>query len=315
MKTNQPKILSNPRENFRKAFYDRIKKGIGLTEVAASLDKPYNSIQRWGIADKGLPDAHEIALICAATGYHPDWLILGHGSPNFTENELALIAAMRSLDDRQKAAVNAQLEAFGVSKKKVEEFLELAAPMPFEARPIFKNKSKMNTRADYPTFHAISPKIATIRPIPLFWGLAAGAGRELERCSDICAFRERLPYGNVHAATVTGVSMMDTVRHGETILVQAFDGDGMVLPSLESDDDTTPFEIVRRFVRDQDICILSINDEEPTLKRCNIFMRKTRWNLTITADNPTPNYPRPISKDDKVTFYATMVGYVKREND
>lgn len=86
-----------------------------------------------------------------------------------------------------------------------------------DARPIENKKMPRNTRSDFPVFHALKNQTNPFarRPVPRFLQLAAGPGRELERCDDIHSFREYVPHG-VHAARVQGYSMLNTVRHGET---------------------------------------------------------------------------------------------------
>jgi SOS-response transcriptional repressor LexA len=145
---------------------------------------------------------------------------------------------------------DAHITALSVRKPQAPYGDRIPGFVPIEKKPMYRN-----TRTDFPIFHRAANAKTRSRAVPMFLKLAAGPGRELERCDDIHSFREFVPHG-VHAAKVQGHSMLDTIRHGETILLQAFDaGQGTKLSALLDNESKTPYAHFQQHVRNDEIWI------------------------------------------------------------
>jgi len=139
--------------------------------------------------------------------------------------------------------------------------------------------------------------------------LAAGTGGPLERCKEYLYFRELSDWQGIHSARIRGDSMRDTLKPGDIVVLRAMGESGLKLPSLASGAEKNPFARLRVDVPDDSIWVLSINAEEPTLKRVRYFVSGADWHLMIQADNPLePGYPRVVTRHDEVTFWARVIG-------
>lgn len=159
--------------------------------------------------------------------------------------------------------------------------------------------------------------------IPHWYDLACGEGSELERCEDYIYYRELPDWKGRHSMKIKGESMMNTLQPGDFVIVREILGpSGLTLSSIENPDDGISLIRFQSFVRHDDICVVGINGDAPTLKRVMIRKRPgVRWSLSIRADNPLAarNFGSggiyDISRDESVCFYATLIGRAKREGE
>jgi transcriptional regulator with XRE-family HTH domain/SOS-response transcriptional repressor LexA len=187
---------------------------------------------------------------------------------------------------------------------------ELSRLKPIESG----KKRKKNHREKMMKFHLVKRPGQQGEPMPIWVGLAAGPGKELQRCSEYKYYRE-LPYWKGHhSMVVSGDSMADTILPNDLIVVKELNGaEGVVLESLQNGDMKTPLQVIQNYIRNDDICVLSINEEEPTLKRV-LIRGNNDWQMTITADNPNAFEPVSITKTDKVRFYAKLIALCDPED-
>ncbi len=147
--------------------------------------------------------------------------------------------------------------------------------------------------------------------LPKWYGLACGGGRELQKCPDYIYFRELPDWKNHHSAVVRGDSMRETLLPQDIVILRMLNNsEGVALEPLDSDDLKGPMQRLQAYVPPRAICVVRINDEEPTLKRVLYHAGQTSkdWKLTIVADNPAEWEPRPIGLKDHVVFYARVIG-------
>jgi len=173
-------------------------------------------------------------------------------------------------------------------------------------------RQPVNLRHQLKVFHRTTPDDPKAIPVPKWLHMAAGDGSDLELCEDYIYFRELPDWKGVHSAVVRGDSMLETLEPGDVIVMQEFDGGKWELPQIESPDEKSPLVEFKRRTKlgDNDICVLSINDDPPTLKRV-VFdtSRGTDWKLQIIADNPPAwRTTFQVALGDKVVFHAKMLG-------
>ena len=182
-----------------------------------------------------------------------------------------------------------------------------------EVAPIEEQLAPVDLRDELPVFHV--SKRAGKFPIKIpKWFVAAGAGREIQSCKDYLYFRELPDWKNYHSAEVVGESMLQTLRpHDMVILKVLNNNEGIALEPLDSDDLKSPMQRLQAYVPNRSICVLRINQDEPTLKRVLYYPGQTSkdWKLVIEADNRSVWAPRPIDLKDHVVFYAVAVGLAK----
>jgi len=173
-------------------------------------------------------------------------------------------------------------------------------------------RQPVNLRHQLKVFHRTTPDDPKRIPVPKWLNMAAGDGSDLELCEDYIYFRELPDWKGVHSAVVRGDSMLETLEPGDVIVMKEFDGGTWELPQIESPDEKSPLVEFKRRTKlgDNDICVLSINDDPPTLKRV-VFdtSRGTDWKLQIIADNPPAwRTTFQVALGDKVVFHAKMLG-------
>lgn len=180
--------------------------------------------------------------------------------------------------------------------------------VPIEHRP---KKTNLRERLTIFTAHR-EPKPNAVR-IEGWKGLAAGQGRDIERADDPL-YIEGIRKASMKYFVIRGDSMEDSFLDNEIVLVKDLGPQGLTLPSLSKTASKTPLDAVRRQVPDDAVCILSINEEELTVKRVRYAAptSKADWTLMLLADNPAHrDYPRPTSREDTVTFWAVVEGLAK----
>lgn len=155
-----------------------------------------------------------------------------------------------------------------------------------------------------------------LQPIPKWLNLAAGPGCDLELCDEFLYFRELDDWKHVHSAEVRGESMVKTLLPGEVILMREFASGRFELPQIESKAEKTTLKDWMREsqIFHDDICVLSINGDAPTVKRIKYDTRRgaLNWKMQIVADNPPAwGDTFQVATGDSVVFYAKLIGRKK----
>ncbi len=290
-----------------------VAKAAALSEV---------QISRWGTAVDGvlkLPTIYECERAARALKVSPAWLAFGQGAQalDIAENQAALAKLIETnpelvpiLDSYVKALPEDRAILAAMSKK-------IAPPKDAKVLPAESRARRRNTRADFPVF-----SLTTVKPrpkakaLPHYLNVAAGPSRVLEACHDLGYVREWA--GTLHSGTVLGDSMLDTVRPGDRIALEPYNGGEGVKLSRLPGNLQNPVQVIKQHVPEDSICIVSLDTDpdDVTLKRIKYQAHADgSWYMKIEADNPDVSVfgherSYTVSRKDEVTFWARMVGFI-----
>ena len=268
--------------------------------IAARAGVNPKTIQRW-VAKERTPDIHDVRRIAEVLGVSPSYLAFGETPA--TKTEQSLLDAYRTLEgepDLTKMILSIP------HPKKPGVSLELS--------PVERIVKPVNRRSEIAVLKIL--KREHVKPnakgLPQWLNLAAGEGMDLSLCEDLVYFEERDNFKGMHTAQVRGDSMIDTLLDGDVIVLKPFHaGSGVQLPSLESESEKTSLYTwqAAHGINEGAICVVSINEGAPTLKRVHYDTRrgKNNWKLQILADNPARWEPFQADTSDSITFYAKLV--------
>ncbi len=179
-------------------------------------------------------------------------------------------------------------------------------PVPVELRPTDYWRQRLKI------VHYSTEKAPRTVPVPGWSGLAAGPGRDVEPENPIFMEAAKVKK-DTRFFIVRGDSMFPTFKDNEIITVRDLGAGGLVLPPLARGASKSPLDAIKRQVPNDSACLISINNEELTVKRIRYAARSNQdWHLMIMADNPTyTDYPRPTGREDEVIFWAVVEGLAK----
>lgn len=175
-------------------------------------------------------------------------------------------------------------------------------------------KGRTNRRNEYRIIPILDRAAKNSVQIPCFEAVAAGFGEDLERSEELVHVRELPDWKGVHSLVVRGDSMEDTLHPRDMILIETFNnGDGLTMEALQPDQEKTPFQQVQKRIPDDEIFVLSIDDEPPTVKRVLYDTHKPAdWHLLIQADNAQYK-PRVLTRGTPIRFYGRLIAIGQRE--
>lgn len=311
------------KKSFRAAFYARLGEA-NLSDVSAKTGIAKNTLYSWATPGRGLPDIYEASLIAAASDAAVCWLAFNSGArdPEIAKSAANVSAALerspglRELLGAYMRATDAQRSALEAVAKTIPEAQQPQLPTAVAVkrkvigvRPAEKRTKKVDRRWELARYH-LSQDGAGIK-ITGYTGLAAGPGRELEKCNDLLYVREAIPHRNVSYARVAGDSMVESILRGDRILLKEHPTP-VVLPP-RGDDPKNNLSILKTEVPHESIWVLQINEENPTLKRVLYDTRAGAqdWRLMIVADNQDEWMPYAVTRNDKITFWAQFMGLLE----
>lgn len=332
MKDFVEQFLARKKAAMKHGEREKIAKAAGVSEVVVS---------RWGtfVGDSlKLPDIQECALAAKAMDVTPGWL--AYGAPYARDQQAQdqiekLSDLLEKLSPKDRSGALAMLETYVANHPRPAED---EAPVPAKKEKGRGKQELPKVTADYSdpkrpilaitnpndryqpvdlrhllkTFHATDADDPKAHKIPRWLNAAAGEGCDLELCEDYIYFRELPDAKGVHSAVVRGDSMLLTLQPGDVIVMKEFDSGRWELPQIESKDEKAPLVEFKRQTKleHNDICILSINDDAPTLKRIVFDTRRGKdWKLQIVADNPAAwGSAYQVSIGDKIIFHAKILG-------
>lgn len=146
-------------------------------------------------------------------------------------------------------------------------------------------------------------------------GFAAGRGRVPAISPAFYRFRDDSDNANplLYLGEVEGDSMEPTASHGEIMVLEKFEPPLEVL-TIDDDDGGGPEQLERELGRRPRLVILSIEGEDPMLKRLHIKREKGSprdFALLVEADNAVwaaqNGFPRRIHRDERATIHAKVV--------
>jgi hypothetical protein len=322
MRKRRKRESSAEREDYRKTFAVRLVEShgdVGLVARAAEADPA--TIWSWRQPGEGLPDLFQGVLVARAKKVSPAWLAFGLGprEPLNAEAGFQLAAEIEKHPglrevihsycrgtEEDRAAI--RWAASKVSSRVDLGLLSLGRILPVENRPLPAG------RRDELAVFTISRRQRKGVGSPHWMNLAAGPGGPLERCKDYYHFKE-LPEGeNIHSAVIRGESMQDTLHPGDVVVLRVVGESPIKLPPLNSGVEKNPLTRLKVDVPDDTLWVLQINGEDPTIKRVRYYAAGSDWHLMIHADNPLePGYPRVVTRQDEITFWARVIGIAKEE--
>src|SRR6185312_14299402 len=169
----------------------------------------------------------------------------------------------------------------------------------------------INRRNEIPVMKIVRREFTDKHVGVLKWlDLAAGQGFDLSLCEDLVYFDKRDNFKGMQTAKVRGDSMVETLFDGDIIVLKSLPAPA-TLPKISSATDKSSLATwqAKNDIREGNICVLSINEEAPTLKRVHFDLRRgpSKWKLQVVADNPGAWDVFQADSDDTVVFYAKMV--------
>jgi len=179
--------------------------------------------------------------------------------------------------------------------------------IPVEARP-----APHSQRGQLPEFLYRAEPSSGFRPLQGWLGVAAGESREVERAEEPIYVHEKLPADHRYF-TIHGDSMIETLQDKDIVVVKDLGEHGEILPALRPGKPKTDPARVKQKIPDKSIALLSINYEGLTVKRVKFMEEAGNWHLLLMADNlDTPGFPKLITRDKDVIFWALVVGVAKK---
>ncbi|MBE7466711.1 MAG: helix-turn-helix domain-containing protein [Planctomycetes bacterium] len=298
------------------------KAGLNQSQLSSASGVSQSGISKY-LKGAALPKSKIADQLSEALGVSPEFLIHGRdgGEPAgivLRGREPEAIALIREAEASGPFAYDVVIRAIRTTVKNLMpvildhngERMEIVKP---QYDPVVSDR-----RDEIPVYAIERTGGRVSGAIPRWYDIACGNGSELERCEDCMYFRELPDWRGRHSMRVRGESMMNTLIPGDFVIVNEILGpDGLLLSAIESQDEGMSLMRFERFVRHDDICVLSINDDAPTLKRVRIRKGSgsANWWLYIDADNRGAWPGFNVTSKDSVRFYATLIGRAKREGE
>lgn len=278
---------------------ERIRKARGYaclsqSDLARAVGVSRPQVYKWE-SGRDQPGADKLETICQILKVSLDWLLTG--SEEGPVHRLAISAG------NVGAAVRDAGETVAGSLRAGAENLPLGFA-PVETK-------SASRRDELPVYHIERIEARGRGGVPSWLNLAAGPGGPLELTENMLYFRELPERNGWHSAIIRGDSMAPTILPGDVVLLETIlDGKGLVLGALNPGDPKSDFHSFRRSIHLDDIYVLQLNDDDPTLKRVRADSRLAGdWHLTLIADNlDFPGYPRVTGRSDTITFFARVIG-------
>jgi len=300
-------------ERFR-PLYKSVSKDDLRKETGISDDK-----MRWWGSQRGtswqVPNIVEALRVARFFDRRAAWLAFGElpEADELFEGEQQVLDALRRFEAPPYDTVLAMLRSLPLPRKPERPLLPAATTTKVRVVQPMKRLRRINRRDDLPRYYLSS--MGKGLPVHGYRGLAAGPGRDLERSPDLLYVRELpSPQGYTYAR-VAGESMLDTIRVGDRILLKHRWGEkGLELPPRGNNPKNDMYRL-KSEVPEDSICILSVDDDFPTLKRVHYDITEgvADWRLVIKADNPSEWPDMHVRKTQSVKFYAQFVGLLEVE--
>lgn len=284
----------------------RKAKGLSVDTLAEKLDISRASLYSWE-NDEFSPSFAKIEKLAAALGVPMSYFI-GETAVEIVKTAVGNVTA--PVDEAAEFRLFKrfrELMAQGVDLDRIIE--EQNAPLRIrqpERRPRYTNR-----RDELPVYHI--SESGKGGKVPKWLNLAAGDGSDLELSDEFLYFEEIKAHAGLHAAVIRGESMCDTLVPGDVVVLEEMPGGVWELPPLDGDVKNS-YLVAKSKVAHDDICVLSINDDAPTIKRVGYDVSRglNDWQMLILAENPSVWPARAVTKRDHVKFHAKMLGIAEK---
>lgn len=272
-----------------------------MAEIERRLVPPLskNTITRWCVEQgkrSNIPNIYDVWRVAIEAGVSPAFFAFGENTNPLSSKEVDALKLLDLIKDDERA-YQAGLDVW---RRFVEEEAIKGVKEPE------KKIRRVNRRDELAVYHSADNG----KHIPCYSGIAAGPGRVLERCSDVVFVREHIPGSNLSSARVAGESMLDTLQRGDRVLLREYATPYELEPISEADEKGSVLQI-KSEIPDDSIWVLSINREEPTLKRITHEGSHADWRLIIEADNRDEWKPYTKKRGDVIHFHAKLLGLIQ----
>lgn len=323
-------------EKYRHQLVHRLDVQRGRTgnalRMAEAAGCTYKVLWSWSQTGKNLPTTFHVSRIADHKQVSPAWLAYGLGPrdlvaarkafdigkqlESFPELSVLFDALARMDASRRRGLLNALGIQLAESPAPAQHALGQMAeenriddPARFKP-PEIQSTSRRHELAQY-HIQRIGKRQSSARGVPAWLNLAAGPGGPLELTENMIYFRELPDRNGWHSAVIRGESMAPTLLPGDVVLLDELNhGRGLELPALEHGAPKSNFHEICRIIRRDEIYVISIDDEDPTIKRIKYsFENADNWHLIIDADNNAePGYPYTVPRRKKIVFWARLIG-------
>ena len=296
----------------------RIDSGLAQKELGIRCGVTRLTVTRWESGDR-VPSFDTLQKIAKALS-KPVTYFIGENEPLVVDavkpsvDTITDIVKNKAYDfpgaEDELAAVRALAKTTG-SYDKAFAIIEACKAAGLGIRPAEQKKKLDNPRDRIPRYHVSESEKGG--KVPKWLNLAAGDGSDLELSEEFLYFDEIKTHPGLHAAVIRGESMCDTLVPGDVVVLEEMPGGVWELPPLDGDVKNS-YRIAHAKVAHDDICVLSINDDTPTIKRVTYDVSRGMldWQMLILAENPTVWPARAVTKRDHVKFYAKMIGLAEK---
>jgi hypothetical protein len=322
MRKRRKKESSKEREEYRQGLGSRLVERHGdVGVVARAADSDPATIWSWRQPGEGLPDVFQLALIAEAKRVSPAWLAFAQGprDPQLAEQGLGLaaevernpglkevIAAYCRGSEEDRAGM--RWAASKVEAGLLESFGGQGGRGGMEGRGIGRK-----WKEGLPLFGVSGgARRRGVSGLPEWLVRATGAEGVLEVCGQRLQLRGLEGESGVFCARVRGEAMQESLVAGDVVVLRAAAGGGIKLERCEGSGRANAVARTRVDVTDDSVWVLQVNDEAPTVRRVRYYAGGGEWHVMLQADNALePGYPRIVTRQDEVTFWARVIGLVR----
>lgn len=323
MRKRRKRESSKEREEYRQTLGARlIEKHGDVGVVARAADSDPATIWSWRQVGEGLPDVFQLALIAQAKNVSAAWLAFGQGprDPQLAEQGLGLSAEVEK-NPGLKEVIGAYCRGneedragmrWAASKVQAGFLDSFGGYSGREGESGGRGRSD-RWRGELALFSVAKGVRRRGAPSAPEWlQRATETGGPLEANREHLFFRELGDGAGVFSARVRGDAMREALVVGDVVVLRAAGKDGVKLSRGEGVDRTNAVAQTRVDVPDDSVWVVQVNGEEPTLRRVRYYSAGAEWHVMLQADNPLePGYPRIVTRQDEVTFWARVIGFAK----
>jgi len=323
MRKRRKRESSKEREEYRRTLGARLVEKHGdVGVVARAADSDPATIWSWRQPGEGLPDVFQLARIAEAKKVSPAWLAFGQGprDAQLAEQGLGLSAEVEKNPGLKEVIAaycrGSEEDRAGMrwAASKVQAgFLEGLGG--YSSRELEKGERGRSDRwrEELPLFTvAKGVRKRGVSSEPEWLRRATAPGGPLDSNPGHLCFKELGDGTGVFSARVRCEAMREALVPGEVVVLRSAGKSGLKLCSGEGVVRANAVAQTRVDVPDDSVWVVQVNGEKPTLARIRYYAAGGELHVMLQADNPLePGYPRIVTRQDEVTFWARVIGFAK----